>query len=105
MAAQAQQPEAGLAQLSLKAIRQELEAGPGTALKVGTLLQAQGGDPALLYGAVRLVMAMLEQGVSFDLISQPPPPPPPPVPASAAPGRRQRAQQQQPGQAQGPPPF
>lgn len=65
-----QHPGTELSRLPLRAIRERLEAAPATGPKVAALLAARGGsDPVLLYGAIKLVLAALQQGVSFGLLS------------------------------------
>lgn len=57
-----------LHRLPLNAIRAQLSA-PATASKVADLLAAGGGDPWLLYSAIKLVRHALAQGVPFSAIS------------------------------------
>ncbi len=83
---QQEHPAAPPTQLPLRPIKQRLEEAPQTGGKVAAALQARGGDPALLYGSIKLVAAMLECGVSFGVVCAPPPPPMPPVPAEGAAG-------------------
>lgn len=62
-------PGLGLQKLPLREIRARLEEGPATAPKVAALLAQRGGDPALLYSALQVVLAALTQGVPFSAIS------------------------------------
>ncbi|PSC72900.1 single-stranded DNA-binding [Micractinium conductrix] len=68
---QQQGGDAPLAALPIKAIRGALEGS--VPAKVAALLAAPEGEPRL-YGAIRLVTAMLDHGVSFTLVHEPPPP-------------------------------
>ena len=68
-AVQQDSPGVELGQLSVGRIRQQLLAGPQTGPKAAALEAARGGDPALLYGAVKVVLAMLQLGVSFSEVS------------------------------------
>jgi hypothetical protein len=71
-AVQQDTPGVHLGQLSLARIRQHLLAGPQTGPKVAALEAARGGDPALLYGAIKVVLAMLQLGVSFTEVGNEP---------------------------------
>lgn len=53
--------------------RPALPPGPSSNPQVAALLAAPEGEPRL-YGAIRLVTAMLDHGVSFTLVHEPPPP-------------------------------
>lgn len=64
-----QHPGAELGRLPLRAVREQLETGPATAPKVVALLAQRDGDPTLVYGCIKLVLAALQQGVSFGLLS------------------------------------
>lgn len=83
---QQEQPAATPTQLPLRPIRQRLEEAPQTGGKVAAALAARAGDPALLYGSIKLVAAMLECGVSFAVVAAPPARPVPPPPAEGAVG-------------------
>lgn len=72
---QQEHPSTAPSQLPLRPIKQRLEETPQTGGKVAAALAARGGDPALLYGSIKLVAAMLESGVSFSVVAAPPPPP------------------------------
>ena len=71
-AVQQDTPGVELGQLSLGRIRQQLLAGPQSGPKVAALEAARGGDPALLYGAIKVVLAMLQLGVSFTQVGSEP---------------------------------
>ncbi|PRW18399.1 single-stranded DNA-binding [Chlorella sorokiniana] len=58
-----------LGMLPLRAMRERLETDPATGPKVAALLAPRGGDPVLAYGSIKLVLAALQQGVSFGLLS------------------------------------
>ncbi|KAI7845193.1 hypothetical protein COHA_001237 [Chlorella ohadii] len=64
-----QHPGTELSKLPLRAIRERLETAPATAPKVAALLAQRAGDPTLVYGSIKLVLAALQQGVSFALLS------------------------------------
>ena len=72
LAVEQENPGVPLGKLPLRAIRQRLEANAETGAKVAALVSSRGGDPVLLYGALKLVLAMLSHGVSFTAIDTPP---------------------------------
>lgn len=76
LAVQQDYPEVGdaLDRLPMKALRTRLESGADTGAKVAALLASTQGDTAFLYGAIKFVTAMLEQGVSFTAVHTPPAP-------------------------------
>lgn len=72
-----QQPGTPLSRLPLRAIRERLQAGTATGPKLAALEAQRGGDPVLVYGAIKLVLTALQHGVDFALISPPQPAAPP----------------------------
>lgn len=67
--AEQQHPGTELGRLPLRAIRERLETTPATAPKVAALVGQRSGDPVLLYGCIKLVLAALHEGVSFGVLT------------------------------------